>query len=431
MNVITNVRGPVRGFRVSSKEDVKLRSTSVPAWRPIGRISKRVCCTLYQTKAQQHEDAPASNPPAIFPSRRTVLQGSVSAGLACLLGDLSSITSPAYALEDVPLTSSPKNIIITGSNSGIGLSGALRLAAEGNNVFLACRTLAKAQSAKAEIETELAKQGRTGQITPLECDMASLASVRQFAADWKASGVPIDVLVCNAGVQFSGEKSPRRTADGFELTVGTNHLGHFLLTNLLLENLERTPGARVVITASEVHDPASSGGQVGSPAGLGDLSGFATKGALFDMVNGSEFDSDKAYKDSKLCNVLFAEELQRRLTAKGSAVTVNAFGPGLITRTNFFRYQNPIFVKLFDFATNEIFHVAETVEGGGKCLAFMATDRSLDGKGGLYYNNNIDFSVKGNHAFIEFDPSEEARNPSEATALWTASAALVGLPTTA
>eukprot|EP00976_Prorocentrum_cordatum_P007560 151092-Prorocentrum_minimum.AAC.1 len=135
-------------------------------------------------------------------------------------------------------------------------------------------------------------------------------------------------------------------------------------------------------------------------------------------------------QDSKLCNVLFAEELQRRLAAKGSSVTVNSFGPGLITRTNFFRYQNPVFVKLFDIATNDIFHVAETVEGGGKCLAFMAVDPSLDAKGGLYFNNNINFGVKGNHEFIEFEPSEEAHNQAEAATLWKYTADLVGLPNT-
>lgn len=73
-------------------------------------------------------------------------------------------------------------------------------------------------------------------------------------------------------------------------------------------------------------------------------------------------------QDSKLCNVLFAQELQRRLAARGSGVTVNAFGPGLITRTGFFRNQQPLFVRVFDFATNELFHVAETVDGGGDCL---------------------------------------------------------------
>ena len=247
------------------------------------RYSQRVQCAVRDgTTAPDH------------PTRRTFIQGSLLTSVTAISSGLLLPNGGVHALENAPLT--PKNIIITGANSGIGFAGALQLAAAGNHVFLACRTLAKAQAARDEIEAALEKQGKTGLVTPLECDVADMASIRQFAADWKASGERLDVLVCNAGVQFSGETAPRRTKDGFELTVGTNHLGHFLLTNLLLEELERTPGARVVMTASEVHDPASSGGQVGSPAGLGDLSGLSTKGATFDMVDGTPFDSDKAYK---------------------------------------------------------------------------------------------------------------------------------------
>ena len=121
---------------------------------------------------------------------------------------------------------------------------------------------------------------------------------------------------------------------------------------------------------------------MGLGAGLGGLAGLASKGADFEMLDGSPYNADKAYKDSKLCNVLFARELERRLEARGSAVTVNAFGPGLITRTGFFRYQNPIFVKLFDVATNDIFHVAETVDGGGDCLVYMVVAPELERRGG-------------------------------------------------
>ena len=88
-----------------------------------------------------------------------------------------------------------------------------------------------------------------------------------------------------------------------------------------------------MITASEVHDPSSPGGNVGLGAGLGDLSGFAADGQNFQMIDGSEYNADKAYKDSKLCNVLFAKELRNRLQETNSQITVNAFGPGLITRT--------------------------------------------------------------------------------------------------
>jgi protochlorophyllide reductase len=359
----------------------------------------------------------------------------------------------------------------------------------------ACRTLAKAEAAAEALRAAAAAAGAplSGTLTPAECDLASLASVRAFAASFHAAGRPLHRLVLNAGLQYSGDNtgapwrrrpragggvttrracthfmcvlaralSVRRTADGFEVTVGTNHLGHFLLANLLLPDVASAgPGARVVITASEVHDPASPGGAVGPGATLGDLSGMAQAGAAFEMIDGSpcvlpacmhtrfvfasqsrvrafssllslsstallSYDADKAYKDSKLCNLLFARELSRRLAAAGSPVDVVSFGPGLITRTGFFRNQNPLFTALFDFATNDLFHVAESararrrmrvpiravqrqehvraltrvhfrsslcaqVSGGGDCLVFMATDASLDGRSGVYYNNDLD-----------------------------------------
>lgn len=114
--------------------------------------------------------------------------------------------------------------------------------------------------------------------------------------------------------------------------LGTNHLGHFYLNHLLLPQIK--DNGRIVVTASGVHDPDSPGGAQGVPATLGDLSGFETAvasgNAKFDMVDGAAFNADKAYKDSKLCNVLFTRELQRRLNEKGSGVKVNCFNPGLI-----------------------------------------------------------------------------------------------------
>jgi len=127
----------------------------------------------------------------------------------------------------------------------------------------------------------------------------------------------------------------------------------------------------------------------------------------------------------QLCNILFARELQRRLEAKGARVEVNSFGPGLITRTGFFRNQPPLFTKIFDVATNDIFRVAETVDGGGNCLVYMATSPALEGKGGVYYNNDI--PGYGQHRFEPLDPSLEARDAAEAQKLWEISAQLVGL----
>ena len=342
----------------------------------------------------------------------------------------------ADAPPPAPARRPRKRVLVTGPNSGIGFDGACKLAVLGYDVVLACRTLAKAEDAAARIRARALENGAplSGELIPAECDLGDLGSVRRFAAS-AAGAAPLDALVLNAGVQYSGDNDVRRTADGFEITVGTNHLGHFLLTELMLPRLEQAAGTspdgtapRVVVTASEVHDPASPGGNVGLGAGLGDLAGLKASGADFAMLDGSAYNADKAYKDSKLCNVLFARELQRRLSAANSAVTVNAFGPGLITRTGFFRYQNPLFVKLFDFATNDIFHVAETVDGGGDCLVYMATSPALEGKGGLYYNNGIaPGEGKTGHKFERGEVSAEARDDAEAAALWQYSERLVGM----
>lgn len=127
-------------------------------------------------------------------------------------------------------------------------------------------------------------------------------------------------------------------------------------------NLEKSALAhpRLVVTASSVHDPDTPGGNVGPGATLGELKGFVDfleRGQRFEMVDGAPYNPDKSYKDSKLLNVLFTEEMSRRLAAKGSKVTCNCFSPGLIPSTGLFRSQNPIFVKLFDFIAVQVLGV--------------------------------------------------------------------------
>ena len=329
-------------------------------------------------------------------------------------------------------TETKKRVVITGSNSGIGLDAATKLAASGDwVVVLACRTRAKAEAAKANILSATNADGAN--IECVECDLSSLDSVRAFVREVRKTG-GVDALCLNAGVEYSGDPVVHRTRDGFEETFGVNHLGHFLLANLLLEDLEKSSEAhpRIVVTASEVHDPASPGGSVGSGAHIGDLRGLERDGAAFEMADGEAFDADKAYKDSKLANMLFMYELERRLQARNSKITVNAFGPGLITRTGLFRNQNPLFVKVFDFATNEIFHVAETVSGGGNCLVFMLTDPSLEGSGGVYWNNDLSPGappslVAAGHKFAQTNSSVESNDAVEAQKLWKLSESLVGL----
>jgi len=357
-------------------------------------------------------------------SRRDAL---ASMGLLC-----ASVAFAARANEDDEEEGGKrkKRVVITGSNSGIGLDAAKKLAASGEwTVALACRTRAEAEAAKREI-FEYSNAVADDDVECYGCDLASLESVRAFAREVRANG-GVDALALNAGVEYSGDPVVHRTKENFEETVGVNHLGHFLLANMLLDELEKSSEThpRIVVTASEVHDPASPGGGVGKGATLGDLSGIETQGAAFEMASGEEFDADKAYKDSKLMNLLFTYELERRLRERNSKITVNAFGPGLITRTGLFRNQNPLFVKVFDFAVNNVFHVAETVSGGGDCLVFMLTDPSLGGdRGGLYYNNTLSPGTPPTgHAFVPTESSKESNDVDEARRLWALSESLVGL----
>ena len=183
--------------------------------------------------------------------------------------------------------------------------------------------------------------------------------------------------------------------------------------------MERSAG-RVVLTASEVHDPSSKGGSIGSGATLGSLAGLRSRD--FIMIDGGKFDADKAYKDSKLCNLLMMRELDRQLRARNSSAVCTSFGPGLITRSGFFKSTNPLFLAAFDVAANDLFKVAETVDGGGECLVRMALSPET-ATGGSYWNNDVGPGF-GEHTFHPATPSAEARSDEEAAELWRLSAEL-------
>jgi len=302
-------------------------------------------------------------------------------------------------------------VIITGGNSGVGFAAMRQLAAlNTHDVVIACRSLERGKTAvnslsigKENVKVEL-------------LDLADFQSIREFCTRWDKNR-PIDVLCLNAGVQFNDAKSVPRTKQGFEETIGVNHIGHWLLVNLLLENVKKSSAGRLVFTGSGVHNPEEPGGNVGSKAGLENMAGLE-QGFLppVCMINGqNEYDGDKAYKDSKLCNVITTIELARRLQAQRSAVTCNVFNPGLIPTTGLFRGLNPVFVAIFTVLTRYIFRVAVSEEEGGARLVKMITDPVI-GKttGGYYSANGKDFG-----SFIPISASKEAVDPSVGKRLWT------------
>jgi NAD(P)-dependent dehydrogenase (short-subunit alcohol dehydrogenase family) len=201
--------------------------------------------------------------------------------------------------------------IVTGANSGIGYETARALAARGARVVLACRNEAKGRDAEQRIRSEAASADV--RFEPL--DLGALASVRAFAEKRIASEPRLDLLINNAGVMMPPYG---RTADGFETQIGTNHLAHFALTGLLLESLRRTPKARVVNVSSLAH--------------------FAGTIAFDDLHSERSYGPIRAYGQSKLANLLFTRELQRRFEAAGVDALAAAAHPGS-TRTELQRHS--------------------------------------------------------------------------------------------
>ncbi|CAL5024682.1 unnamed protein product [Urochloa decumbens] len=312
-------------------------------------------------------------------------------------------------------------VVITGASSGLGLAAAKALAETGKwHVVMACRDFLKA--AKAAKGAGMAE----GSYTIMHLDLASLDSVRQFVESFRRSGMPLDSLVCNAAIYRPTARTPTFTADGYEMSVGVNHLGHFLLARLLLEDLQKSdyPSRRLIILGSITGNTNTLAGNIPPKAGLGDLRGLA--GGLRGTQNGSamidgsdSFDGAKAYKDSKICNMLTMQELHRRYHEE-TGITFASLYPGCIATTGLFREHIPLFRLLFPpfqkFVTKGFVSEAES----GKRLAQVVSDPSLT-KSGVYWSWNKD------SASFENQLSQEASDPEKARKLWEISEKLVGL----
>ena len=235
-----------------------------------------------------------------------------------------------------------RTAIVTGANSGIGRVEARVLAEHGAHVILAIRNVEAGRAVAATI---------TGGTQVEHLDLASLASVRAFAAGVVDRG-PLDLLVNNAGVMYPPKWRP--TADGFELQFGTNHLGHFALTGLLLPALLAAPEPRVTTVASLAHRYGDERVLEGNPA--------------------EGYDPRTSYGQSKLANLLFALELHRRATASGSRLTSTAAHPG-VTVTNLFTSQDGMGVHwaVRTFAPALMRVALPAPEGGAESILYAAT----------------------------------------------------------
>jgi NAD(P)-dependent dehydrogenase (short-subunit alcohol dehydrogenase family) len=243
-----------------------------------------------------------------------------------------------------------KTVLITGGNSGIGKATAEQLVALGFRVFIAARDSNKSAAALADIRSRYPH----AEIEALPLDLADLDQVRSFAAEFRVRVAELDVLILNAGL-FPTQK--QLTAQGFEMQIGVNHLGHFLLTQLLLDTVKAAPAGRIIVLASIMH-------------WLGRID--------FDSFTGHKrYNAVLAYGQSKLANVLFAQELARRLA--GTRVTVNAVHPGGVD-TGIARDLPPFMQKIYSLTTI-------SAEKGARTPVYLASSDEAAAYSGRFFSS--------------------------------------------
>ena len=306
-------------------------------------------------------------------------------------------------------------ILITGGHTGLGLACSRQLLADYPEAHLlwASRSVAAATATARQLSPQ-------GRIHVLPLDLAALASVHALAgrvqADLASEALPpLQALVCNAGIQFAAGQ--HRTADGLEETFQVNHLGHFLLVELLLPHLN--PAGRVVVVTSDTHFDAprvwtSALFSLPAPQYLG--AAALARGAVPPGLDPASAQTNQfRYVTSKLCNLYFTYELDRRLRAAGSAVTVNAFNPGLMPGTGLARAnQGPaLWAWHHVLPVLRLFPGVHSPAASGRCLARLVADPARRGRSGGYYDGD------------QLTPSSAlSRRPDQAADLWVVSTAL-------
>jgi len=240
-----------------------------------------------------------------------------------------------------------------------------------------------------------------GSYKVVHCDLGALDSVKQFVRNFRNMGVNLDALVCNAAVYFpNAHKSgaflpglfpgggPRWSADGYELSFATNYLGHFLLCNLLMEDLQNSnvKPARCLIlgTVTASINDKEVGGQIPPLADLGDLSGLA--GGMIrpnTMIDGGKFDGAKAYKDSKVCDIMLMRELHRRFH-ESTGIVFSSMYPGCIAETGLFRDHYPVFRSLFPVFQKNITKAFVSEGEAGRRLAQCVAGEDYVSSGSYY-----------------------------------------------
>jgi NAD(P)-dependent dehydrogenase (short-subunit alcohol dehydrogenase family) len=294
-----------------------------------------------------------------------------------------------------------RTALVTGANSGIGYQAALELARHGAHVLLGCRNEAKGRAALGRLQREARGANAEGASAEVvELDMASLASIRAFAAAFLARGIVLDLLINNAGVMALPTRE--LTEDGFERQFGTNHLGHFALTGLLLPALLAAPAPRVVTVASLAHRDG--------------------KIEFDNLQSERRYKPWEAYGASKLANILFAKELDRRARAAHSRLLSLAVHPGVSTTSIF--ANGPGENNLKAIAVKLLAPVMMQKDDAG-ALPTLYAATSPEAHGGEYIGPDGFQELKGSPVVVQ--PRPQALDVAVGERLWAVSEELTGV----
>ena len=276
-----------------------------------------------------------------------------------------------------------KTVVVTGATSGIGEVAAVELARQGARIVFIARNPLRRDTTLTRLSVANDKAKHAAYLA----DLSKLSEMKRVAGEIAAAEPRIDVLINNAGTLFAARET---TPDGLELTFATNHMAYFVVTNLLLDRLKATPGARIVSTSSDAHK-------------TGKLN-------FDDLQAEKSFSGFRAYGTSKLCNILFTRELARRLA--GTGVTANCLHPGFVATG---------FAANNDGMTGFVFGVlkkmaAITPEDGAKTILYLASSPDVAGQSGGYY-----------YKCAPITPTAAAQNDADAKRLWEVSAKIAGV----
>jgi protochlorophyllide reductase len=329
-------------------------------------------------------------------------------------------------------------VVITGASSGLGLATVVALAKTGKYfVVMACRDVEKAKKVAQE------KGLPENSYVVMKLELASLQSVRDFVSNLKAfkTGRPLNHLICNAAVYLPKDPNPKWTDDGFEMSMGVNHLGHFLLVNLLLDDMAKAKNPRCCIVGSITGNTNTVGGGLVYPfADLGKLQGFeqGLKKPI-SMADGKPFFGAKAYKDSKVCNMMTMSELHRRYH-KDTGIVFSSMYPGCIAETALFREKRQWFRTIFPLFMKYVTGGYVGEDEAGERLAQVIDDPTCS-KSGVYWSWNGNAKTVGfwspdgkprgaggsGGEIFENTPSDAVRDQETAKKMWELSKKLVGL----